>query len=258
MKSNIKKFLVLLSMLACVFSITACDNVSSSNKSTGKAMTYDESSVKASITSDLQSLSNDYSDEQLTTMKDNVEVEAGKLITNWINVRKELGTFVEITSCDFDATATTLTANAQCTYSLRKTAFTISFDADGAITNSSFSPEYTLAEKMERAGLNTLIAISIVFAVLLLISALISSFKFIHRFEQNKMHEEENRSVSSRTFNKEVVQTVQKEAYDIDEINNMELVAVITAAIAALEGTSSEGFVVRSIRKVNKNRWLKA
>ena len=255
MKSNIKKFLVLLSMLACVFSITACDNVSSSKKSTGKPITYDESKVKASITSDLQSLSNDYSDEQLTTMKDSVEEQVGILITNWINVRKDLGTFVEITSCNFEATATTLTAYAQCTYSLRKTAFTISFDADGVITSSSFSPEYTFGEKMERAGLNTLIAISIVFSVLFLISILISSFKFINKFEKKKSSRHEDRTDSIQAVDNTITQIIQKE---VNEINDLELVAVITAAIAASEGTSSNGFVVRSIRKTNKTRWQRA
>ena len=33
-----------------------------------------------------------------------------------------------------------------------------------------------------------------------------------------------------------------------------ELIAVITAAIAASEGTSTDGLVVRSIRKVNNRR----
>jgi len=255
MKSNIKKFLVLLSMLACVFSITACDNVSSSKKSSSKAITYDENTVKASITSDLQSLSNDYSDEQLTTMKDSVEAEAGTLITNWINVRKDLGTFVEITTCNFDATSTTLTATAQCTYSLRKAVFTISFDSAGAITSSSFSPEYTLVEKMERAGLNTLIAISIVFIVLFLISVLISSFKFIHIFEKNKSDKSENSKDSIQAMDNTIAQIIQKEE---NEMNDLELIAVITAAIAASEGTSSDGFVVRSIKKINKSRWQSA
>ena len=34
-----------------------------------------------------------------------------------------------------------------------------------------------------------------------------------------------------------------------------ELVAVIAAAIAAAEGTSTDGFVVRSIKRRKSNRW---
>ena len=42
---------------------------------------------------------------------------------------------------------------------------------------------------------------------------------------------------------------------DTDVSDDLELVAVIAAAIAASEGAASaDGFVVRSIRKVNKAR----
>ena len=37
-------------------------------------------------------------------------------------------------------------------------------------------------------------------------------------------------------------------------MDDTELVAVIAAAIAAAEGTTTDGFVVRSIRKVKRNR----
>ena len=37
--------------------------------------------------------------------------------------------------------------------------------------------------------------------------------------------------------------------------DDLELIAVITAAIAAQEGTSTDGFVVRSIRRRPSNKW---
>ena len=37
--------------------------------------------------------------------------------------------------------------------------------------------------------------------------------------------------------------------------DDLELVAVISAAIAAATGTSADGFVVRSVRKVNRRKW---
>jgi len=41
----------------------------------------------------------------------------------------------------------------------------------------------------------------------------------------------------------------------VAESDDLELVAVITAAIAAQEGTSTDGFVVRSIRRRPSNNW---
>ncbi len=38
------------------------------------------------------------------------------------------------------------------------------------------------------------------------------------------------------------------------EADDTELIAVIAAAIAAAEGTTTDGFVVRSIRKINRKK----
>ena len=43
-----------------------------------------------------------------------------------------------------------------------------------------------------------------------------------------------------------------------DLSDDMELVAVIAAAIASYEGTSVEGFRVRSIKRANTNKWKRA
>jgi predicted house-cleaning noncanonical NTP pyrophosphatase (MazG superfamily) len=40
--------------------------------------------------------------------------------------------------------------------------------------------------------------------------------------------------------------------------DDLELVAVITAAIAASEGTSADGLVVRSIKRARNSQWKKA
>ena len=49
-----------------------------------------------------------------------------------------------------------------------------------------------------------------------------------------------------------IAQIVSNEEENVED--DLELVAVITAAIAASEGTSADGLVVRSIRKVNNRR----
>ena len=46
-----------------------------------------------------------------------------------------------------------------------------------------------------------------------------------------------------------------KPAVKIDTVDDLELIAVITAAIAAQEGTTTDGFVVRSIRRRPSNKW---
>ena len=47
----------------------------------------------------------------------------------------------------------------------------------------------------------------------------------------------------------------KEEAPASGETEDLELIAVISAAIAAAEGTSEDGFVVRSIRRRPSNNW---
>jgi hypothetical protein len=47
-------------------------------------------------------------------------------------------------------------------------------------------------------------------------------------------------------------------AVEEELVDDLELVAVISAAIAAYTGTSSDGFVVRSIKRSDRNKWKKA
>ena len=49
--------------------------------------------------------------------------------------------------------------------------------------------------------------------------------------------------------------TVAAAVEEAEEMDDTELVAVIAAAIAAAEGTTTDGFVVRSIKRRKSNKW---
>ena len=97
-----------------------------------------------------------------------------------------------------------------------------------------------MAGKLADAGINTLLGMGTAFAVLILISLIISLFPMI-----GKIGKKQPAPAPAKTAAPEVV---EEEDLSDDE----ELVAVIAAAIAAYEGSTSasgDGFVVRSIRK---------
>ena len=108
------------------------------------------------------------------------------------------------------------------------------------LTDANADLVYTTGEKMAKAGLNTLMGMGTVFAVLILISLIISCFKVIPYLQNRK---KENKAETDSV----VAQIEQREEQQLTD--DLELVAVITAAIAASEGTSTDGFVVRSIRR---------
>ena len=119
------------------------------------------------------------------------------------------------------------------------------------ISSIAYNVDYTFGEKMSKAGLNTLLGMGTVFIILILISLLISLFGFIPKI-MNK---------SKKPAVEEAVVAAPAEVPVVEEselADDLELVAVIAAAIAASEGTSTDSFTVRSIRKNNARKWQNA
>lgn len=122
----------------------------------------------------------------------------------------------------------------------------------------------SLSERLSTAGLNTLICICVVFAVLIFISLVISLFGFFPKIEAakaaKKARKKEEKELAEKAVDNVVSQIETKEINETEEIaesenltDDLELVAVIAAAIAASQGAvSTDGFVVRSIRKVRR------
>ena len=91
-----------------------------------------------------------------------------------------------------------------------------------------------------------------VFIVLIFISLLIGCFKFINAFEQKMKNNAQKESVAAPA----PVQAAPVEEEEL--VDDLELVAVITAAIAAAANTSADGLVVRSIKRAPSAKWKKA
>ncbi|WP_343209137.1 OadG family protein [Anaerolentibacter hominis] len=106
-------------------------------------------------------------------------------------------------------------------------------------------------EVLERALLNTLLGMGTVFVVLIFISLIIYCLGFIPKM-MNKKNVAEVAPVIETPTLPEPAEAVEEELSD-----DLELVAVITAAVAAAAGTNPEGLVVRSIRR-SKSNWKKA
>lgn len=113
----------------------------------------------------------------------------------------------------------------------------------------SVDVQYGLGKTLQRAGLNTLMGVGTVFVMLILLSLLISLFRFIPNPEAKKAAE----AKAAKEAQAAVIAAAPVQAEE-NLADDGELVAVIAAAIAAAEGTTTDGFVVRSIRKVKRNR----
>ncbi len=128
---------------------------------------------------------------------------------------------------------------------------------NGIANSMIFLSQEPLSDRLKMASLNTLLGIGIVFAVLILITLLISLFKLLPNSKVKSDYKVDSDKNVSPVDNV-IAQIISKEEADL--INDYELVAAITAAITAFnsentqEAVPADGFVVRSIRKINRKR----
>ncbi|WP_312426765.1 OadG family transporter subunit [Lacrimispora sp.] len=256
MKLNMKRVALGLIMAACLFSLSACS----------KADTAAEE-IDARIQTQMEQLPGSFlelytglEDSQVPEFKKNMQSQdeyaaLAEGVDSWENIKDELGTLVSIgDTVKVEAIDHGYSATINAVFEKRNMEFSITTDSKlTKVTSVAFVPEYTLGERMEKAVFNTLMGMGTVFIVLIFISWLISCFQYIGKLEDKingKAQEPAPEplpevSVPSAEANEELV-------------NDLELVAVITAAIAASEGSSPSGLVVRSIRRAPSGKWKKA
>ena len=124
-----------------------------------------------------------------------------------------------------------------------------------------------VAANLPDALINTVVGIAVVFVALIFISLVISLFKYVSVFEawlaarKAKKTQTENASALAAEAAERTMQQIA-EIEEEDLSSDLELVAVITAAIYAYEQSQgnmvTDGLYVRSIRKNKKSNWQKA
>lgn len=171
------------------------------------------------------------------------------VMTSWASAKDELGE-----KTDEDAGETEVSyANDQYTVTVPQAFekadanFVFVFDEAGTPVSMTVDVQYPLSVTLQRAGLNTLMGIGTVFIMLIFLSFIIYLFKFIPVLFGGKKKSTPAPAAPAPAV--AAAAPVVEEAAD-----DGELIAVIAAAIAAAEGTSTDGFVVRSIRKVKRSR----
>ena len=108
-----------------------------------------------------------------------------------------------------------------------------------------------LGSKMAKAGMNTVMGMGTVFIVLILFAFIISRFKYISVFEKwlnSRGHKDDVPKLQPMS-------PAAEPEEDEEPADDLELVAVITAALAASLNTSTDKLIVRSIRRRNSNHW---
>lgn len=196
-----------------------------------------------------------FSDEEIETYLAQNDAFTTATMESWKGVKDELGAYSSIVSQNVEKDGDVVTISTVAQFEKAKADVVLMLDLGQQMyTSMTYSVQYSLAANMQRAGMNTLMGIGIVFLMLVFLSFVIGLFKYIEKFQnvgKKKAAEEAPKAEEAPA-----PAIAQSEAADEDFADDLELVAVISASIAAYENTSGDSFVVRSIKKSNK--WHRA
>lgn len=269
-----KKIAKILLMLTCVFGLTACgakETVSEFQQQKNDiAKSRAEEVIKFTTilvsTSDVDEMLENYNNVELGDLFASAYTQysgdssfscEGKAVNNALTSfqsgLEDIGSVKELGESDAAVDDDTIVVTVPVTGEKANGSVELIFTNDiyMKMTSCTLNLNETMGQLMTRAALNTLLGMGTVFVVLILICLIISAFALIPKIQASFSKKKED-AVIAPSAPAAAAETTEELADDL------ELVAVIAAAIAAYEGTGTEGFRVRSIKRANTNKWKKA
>lgn len=168
-------------------------------------------------------------------------LQQANMIIRWDAAVAQAGEYVEMGEFTITKSGKTLECKQEITFTDRPVILSYVYKYHNMeLEDIGVEAVQTLGEKMTNAALNTLMGMGIVFTVLILISLIIYGFKIFSYLDNNKKATPAPAAAPA---------PVAAPAAPVAAQDDLELTAVIAAAIAASTGTSTSDFVVRSIRR---------
>lgn len=233
-----KKLCLIFCIVSCILMMAGCSlSLTKTNKNFNKKTleTNADSFVTSWFSYDFESAVKSMKEQSTEVDEDTVNQYKES-----IQLKKKYGK--QGTKVDTDFTISSDSATVVETYTTssgKKLIFSVTYDEKGQTSSWKVEEYKSLGDKMAKAGLNTVLSMAIVFAVLIFIAIIIAQFKHIGNFQNGAKKEE----VKAEPV-VEAAPVVEEE----NLVDDLELVAIITAAIAAASETeSADGLVIRSI-----------
>lgn len=171
------------------------------------------------------------------------------MVEAWRAGINECGELLSVNERTFSAQKGGAEISIDADFKNRTAKIVFTFDEKMNITGMSVNAHYSISEILKKAGLNTILGMGTVFVVLIFISFIIYLFKYIPLIEKKFSR----KAKAPQAAQPAEVSNAKETA--VGEEDDLELAAVIAAAIAASEGMQPEGFVVRSIKRRKSNKW---
>lgn len=244
-----KKIRFIVCLLLFCFLVTACGN----KKESAADQDYN-GKTKQELQSSSEKLLNaltEIPDEELKNYLKSNDKLTVELVESWLKIKDEVGKRIGIEKFEVSKSGHDITTILTEKFEKRFVTLTITYNSKMEVKAQNTDIVYSKSEIIEKAFLNILMCLVIVFLVLILISLIISFFGIIPKI-QNVLNKKD-KDVQDDVIEQEMGLTKE----DTNLVDDLELVAVISASIAASTGTSIDSFVVRTIKRRN-NKWQKA
>lgn len=267
MRRLFKRMAAAVLVSACLVSLSACSKTEEETESLSISMDgtpVEDAMGQSLLLSAAQTLG--ASDEQLVVQgklaQSQGDTVSAELYQAQLDVREEMGA---LRSVDIEDGSVVLLEDGSYTvilpvefaegtkkYVMNLNMATQQIQAQFTDMSAGVEEDSSIGGLLRTASVYTLIGLGTVFCVLVFISLLIFCFKFIHAWEEGQKNKAADKKAEPAKAPAPAVSALQTTGPELAD--DAELVAVMAAAIAAYEGTSPNGLVVRSIRRVSSSR----
>ena len=224
MNRKLKSLLAMVCVLALTLAMSVCAFAADT-------VTEDEAANYKSAAETLISQIAGFSDEEIENYLAQDDAFTTATMESWKSVKDELGAYSSIVSQDVEKDGDVVTISTVAQFEKAKADVVLMLDLGQQMyTSMTYSVQYSLAANMQRAGMNTLMGIGIVFLMLLFLSFVIGLFKYIEKFQnvgKKKAAEEAPKAEEAPA-----PAIAQSEAADEDFADDLELVAVISVLLS--------------------------
>ena len=259
-----KKFLSLVCMITCIFGLTACGSGENYTEYEQKKLDLAIQIATQYVIPSLEVFEDEeavetYSeftaDEVAYLVQENVGITVDgyaykSAIESFNSAKETIGGITAVGDAEATIDDDQIIVHVDVTGAEKNAQAEVIFSNDMFLTmeSAALNPVESMGGLMTKAALNTLIGMGTVFVMLIMISLIISLFNFIPKIQAAFSKKGKKEETKSAGIDNAVTQIAAQEENETDDT---ELVAVIAAAIAASEeSASTDGFVVRSIRRV--------
>ena len=233
-----KWLLAALLVVACVFGLTACGSSAGSDAPAELELTeeqrqqwYDSASQFVLAMND--AVQNGTAEEQ---MDDPVY---GPAFSGWENALRDIGEVQDIVgkSCSFTKKEGTVTLTVKGSRHDADVVFMMeSGDQGYSLTSITTNVEYDMNEKIQQAGMNTVLGMGTTFAILILLAFVITAFGAVMSSAARKAAKEAPKKAVEKIEAPAPEAAAPEKESTGGQTDDAELIAVIAAAVAAAEG----------------------